>query len=59
MLRDFADRVVAATQSSHEMVVPVMLAGMSAAVQGVVDVKHLMVKLCQLAFFFCDCKVWR
>ncbi|WP_080750551.1 DUF3987 domain-containing protein [Comamonas testosteroni] len=39
MLRDFADRVVATTQSSHEMVVPVMLAGMSAAVQGVVDVK--------------------
>ncbi|CAB3952693.1 DUF3987 domain-containing protein [Achromobacter ruhlandii] len=39
MLRDFADRVVAATQSSYEMVVPVMLAGMSAAVQGVADVK--------------------
>jgi hypothetical protein len=39
MLRNFSDRVVATTQSSHEMVVPVMLAGMSAAVQGVVDVK--------------------
>lgn len=39
ILKDFADRVVVATQSSHEMVVPVMLAGMSAAVQGVVDVK--------------------
>ena len=39
ILRDFADRVVAATQSSYEMVVPVMLAGMSAAVQGVADVK--------------------
>ncbi|WP_081007710.1 DUF3987 domain-containing protein [Comamonas testosteroni] len=39
VLLDFAQQVVAATQSSCEMVVPVMLAGMSAAVQGVADVK--------------------
>lgn len=39
MLLDFAQQVVVATQSSYEMVVPVMLAGMSAAVQGVADVK--------------------
>ncbi|TYK71031.1 DUF3987 domain-containing protein [Comamonas sp. Z1] len=38
-LRDFADSVVASTQSTYDMVVPVMLATMSAAVQGVVDVR--------------------
>ncbi|MEG2566159.1 MAG: DUF3987 domain-containing protein [Acinetobacter sp.] len=39
MLKDFAQQVVASTQSTYEMVVPVMLAGMSAAVQGVAHVR--------------------
>lgn len=39
MLQDFAQQVVVATESSYEMVVPVMLACMSAAVQGVADVE--------------------
>lgn len=39
MLKDFAQQVVVSTQSTYEMVVPVMLAGMSAAVQGVAHVR--------------------
>lgn len=39
MLQDFAHQVVASTQSTYEMVVPVMLAGMSAALQGVAHVR--------------------
>lgn len=39
LLKDFADCVVSATKSSYEMVIPVILSGASAAVQGVVDIK--------------------
>lgn len=53
MLRDFVDRVVVATQSTPEMVVPVMLAGMSAAVQGVVDVKTPYGEVMPASLFAC------
>ena len=39
MLQDYAKRVVESTQSTYEMVVPVMLSAMSAAVQGTADVR--------------------
>lgn len=39
MLQDYAAGVVASTQSTYEMVIPVMLSAMSAAVQGLVNVK--------------------
>lgn len=39
MLQDYAAGVVASTQSTYEMVVPVMLSAMSAAVQGLVNVR--------------------
>ncbi len=39
MLQDYAAGVVLATQSTYEMVVPVMLSAMSAAVQGLVNVR--------------------
>lgn len=53
ILQDFAQQVVAATQSSYEMVVPVMLSGMSAAVQGVADVKTPYGELMPVSLFSC------
>ena len=53
MLQDFAARVVNATQSTYEMVVPVMLAGMSAAVQGVADVKTPYGDVMPVSLFTC------
>ncbi|WP_417034671.1 DUF3987 domain-containing protein, partial [Comamonas kerstersii] len=53
MLINFAQQVVAATQSSYEMVVPVMLAGMSAAVQGVADVKTPYDEVMPVSLFSC------
>ncbi len=53
MLINFAQQVVAATQSSYEMVVPVMLAGMSAAVQGVADVKTPYGEVMPVSLFSC------
>ncbi|WP_218240666.1 DUF3987 domain-containing protein [Comamonas fluminis] len=53
MLQDFAQQVVAATQSSYEMVVPVMLTAMSAAVQGVADVKVPYGEVLPVSLFSC------
>lgn len=53
ILQDFAQQVVVATQSSYEMVVPVMLSGMSAAVQGVADVKTPYGELMPVSLFSC------
>lgn len=53
MLKDFAQQVVASTQSTYEMVVPVMLAGMSAAVQGVAHVRTPYDEVKPVSLFTC------